>query len=361
MKIGLNIFPLERKKWSGIEIYTYELLRYLVNNNLDIETYSLGEFADAQKIEFSKNKNFGKSTSGSIRKLYYNLFGINKLVDNLDIFHSTIFSLPYNLKAKKKIITIHDFAFNRFPDMFDFKTRMFYKLTLDYSIKKADRIICISKSCLEDFKIYYPDPNLISKTRLVYNGFNDYSAFKQSAVQINSFGEYLLCVGASHKRKNIIRVLKAYSILSTKYPKLNLVVTGTIDPEILSNFLNEDSPIRQRVFIQNYVSEEELVNLYRGAKVLMFPSLYEGFGFPILEAMSCKIPVLTSKTSSCGEVSGYDNKFLVDPLNVEDIANKTELILDGKNYKSLVSYGSDRIREFSWKKMGKDTLDIYMD
>ncbi|KQR72134.1 hypothetical protein ASF92_02180 [Pedobacter sp. Leaf176] len=360
MKVGINLFPLERDKWSGIEIYTYELIKFLNRVNLDLETYSLSKIPANPEIEKTNYKSLNKAEAGSLTKLFYNLYGITKQAVNPDVFHSTSFSLPYFLKAKKKVITIHDFAFYKHPELFDYKTKLYYKLILEHSIKAADRIICISKSCLADFEEYFPQPSLREKTRLVYNGFSNFS---KTEVPLNSnpYQDYLFCVGASHSRKNLERTLKAYSILAQKYNQLKIVITGSIDPTLIIEFLNKNQTLENKVIHLNYVSQDDLINLYRHAKVLMFPSLYEGFGFPILEAMSCGVPVLTSYSSSCGEIAGYDSKFLVDPYNIEDIVAKTELILQSENYRMLVESGKQRVTHFSWEKMGSETLNVYRD
>ena len=358
MKIGINLFPLEREKWSGIEIYTYELIKYLNKTNLDLFTYSLGKIKDDLEIEKTNYKSLNLINPNSFNKLYYNLFGISTQVDNLDIYHSTSFVLPFFLKAKKKIITIHDFAFIKHPELFDYKTKMYYKLVLEHSIKSADRIICISNSCLDDFNYYYPNSEYLSKTRLVYNGFKDFS--KANTIIDNQYGDYLLCVGVSHERKNLNRILDAFHYLKKEMPNLKLIITGS-DPSNLIKKFNIENKYFCDVIHLIYVSENELINLYKNALMLMFPSLYEGFGFPILEAMSLGTLVLTSSTSSCGEISGYPSKFLVDPYSVNDIVLKTKLLLEPINRDMLIQHGYNRIKDFSWKKMCDQTQLVYND
>jgi glycosyltransferase involved in cell wall biosynthesis len=358
MKIGINLFPLERDKWSGIEVYTYELIKYLNKYNFDLNTYSLSKIKYDLEIEKTNYNTLNVNNPNSFDKLYFNLYGISKQVSDIDVYHSTSFILPYFLKAKKKIITIHDFAFIKHPELFDYKTKMYYKLVLEHSIKSADRIICISKSCLEDFNYYYPNSEYLSKTRLVYNGFKDFS--KIDAIVKNEYGDYLLCVGASHERKNLKRILDSFCLLKKEIPNLKLIITGS-DPNNLIKKYNQKNKDFSGIIHLIYVSENELINLYKNALLLMFPSLYEGFGFPILESMSLGTLVLTSATSSCGEISGYPSELLVDPYSIKDIVLKTKLLLDPCNRNVLIRHGYNRIKDFSWEKMGEQTQLVYND
>lgn len=358
MRIGINLFPLEREKWSGIEIYTYQLIKYLNQEKLELETYSLSKIPLNVEIEKTLYKSLGKINPSMFSKLFYNLYGISKQATNPDVYHSTSFGLPYFLKAKKKVITIHDFAFYKHPELFDFKTNFYYKLILEHSIKNADRIICVSKSCLEDFEYYFTKNEYKSKLRLIYNGFNNLSNIK---IQTKlDYGQYILCVGASHERKNLKRILESFCIIRKFYPEMNLIITGSDNMNVINNFCSENSDLRGVKHLK-YVSDSELVDLYKNAKLLMYPSIYEGFGFPILEAMSSGTPVLTSFSSSCGEISGYPKEFLANPTSVEDIVLKTKKILEPKVYKHLIQHGYNRVNDFSWEKMGKETQLVYKD
>lgn len=363
MKIGINIFPLERKNFTGIELYTQRLLEGLLKRNAIISGYSYTRVENEIVNSLNSYSYFTANKNANIlNKLLYNLYGVNKFIREDEVFHGTFFSLPFNIKARKKIVTIHDLAFKKFPQFFDNKSLLFYKLNLDYSLKKADRIICVSNSCYEDLLEFYPN-NVARKGRVVYNGFDfpDIQHENMAEFDLSRYGKYLLFVGAHHPRKNIENMLNAYSIFSqTGYP-YNIVFTGNVDNKIFEVFLGKYPHLKKSIFCVGYINKSLLQKFYKHAELLLLPSLYEGFGFPILEAMSVGTPVLTSITSSCKEISGYDDCYLVEPSDPRDIAEKLHILLKEDIRTRLITYGNERIKQFSWHRMVEETIQVYND
>lgn len=363
MKVGINIFPLERKNFTGIELYTLRLIEGLVQKNVQVSGYSYtkirNEIIDSLESYSYLSK---RQNPDGLGKFLYNLITINKIIRNDAIYHGTFFSLPYNIKATKNIITVHDFAFKRYPEYFDRKALFFYKLNLDYSLEKADRIICVSNSCYEDLVEFYPT-KIAKKGRIVYNGFDmpDFQDENENDFELSKYGRYLLFVGAHHPRKNVENMLKAFSIFSKNNDPYNLVFTGKVDNRIFADFFLKNPHLEKSIFRVGYVSNSLLKKLYSKADLLLLPSIYEGFGFPLLEAMSVGTPVLTSLTSSCGEISGYANEYLVNPLYPDDIAEKLQVLLQKEVREELVRYGYGRARQFSWDKMVEETMKVYFD
>ena len=186
MKVGINAFMLERDM-SGIEVYTKKLVDGFINRDVNFELYSyskLDKFPEYSK--FLKTSNL-KSNINQIKKLYWSQFSIPKLVSkDVDVYFSPSFILPYGLAKKiKKVITIHDLAFLRFPEYTSFKERIYYKLILEYSVKSADTIIAISDSTVEDIKYFFP--KYASKVVKINNGFEDYSKIESDNTILNKY------------------------------------------------------------------------------------------------------------------------------------------------------------------------------
>ena len=172
---------------------------------------------------------------------------------------------------------------------------------------------------------------------------------------------YILFVGSLEPRKNILRLLEAYDQILDWSSRWHLVVVGARNiwkSEPLGKFI-EDRNMQSRVHCPGYISDDELPALYNGADLFVFPSLYEGFGLPVLESMACGTPVVTSNTSSLPEVAG-DAALLVDSYNVEEIAGAMQLLLSDAEFASdLRSRGLERAKKFTWEKTASQTIAVY--
>jgi glycosyltransferase involved in cell wall biosynthesis len=350
MRIGIDGFSLARND-SGIEVYTRELVNGMLRLN-DVELYT---YTDTN-VSSGKNltvKNSGLKTPSALQKLTWQLSGVTQLIsDDIDVYHCPHFILP-KMKIKcRKVVTVHDLAFLRYPQFFDWKTRLYYKLFLRKSLEIADAIICISKSCQDDVLEYYPA--LAQKTEIIHNGFKDFSKIPPSEGILRRLGitkKFLLLIGTLNPRKNIDGAIRAFGQISEAHD-LDLVVIGDLSQTRLHR-----SNTNSRIHFTGYITEQELSAFYRKASLLLFPSYYEGFGFPILEAMSVGLPVVTSNVSSMPEISGYPVDYLCDPDSVDSIATLIERMLRERDTLSL--HGDAVIRKFSWEKMVQLTHDVY--
>ncbi len=359
MKVGINAFMLERDM-SGIEVYTKKLIDGFINRDVNFELYSyskLDKFPEYTK--FLKTSNL-RLNINQIKKLYWSQFSIPKLVSNdVDVYFSPSFILPYGLPKKiKKVITIHDLAFLRFPEYTSFKERIYYKLILEYSIKSADIIIAISDSTVEDIKYFFPKyaPKIVK----INNGFEDYSKIESDNIILNKYNledkKYFLSVGTIHKRKNIETTLKVFADISTLHPDFKLVIVGKDGDKIKSKY-NITNP---NVIFTGYITDMQLASLYKHTFLFLFLSHYEGFGFPILEAMSCKTPVLTVNNSSLPEISGYDLDYLPNSYDVNEIVKLLIKIINNEEaYNLLKKHAEKQIKNFSWEKMIDKTISIF--
>jgi len=289
------------------------------------------------------------------------------------------FFLPLNLNLKREIglffspahyspafcpvpcvTTIHDLAFFKYPQ--EFLKNDLYKLrhwTRD-SIKRSVKIIAVSKTTKKDIIGYYQVP--MEKISVIYNGFE--KNVKYPAAYVNDKLDiakkpYLLYVGTLQPRKNITTLIQAFAILKKQQPQLELIIAGKkgwmYEPvfRAVENLGLEDS-----VFFTGFVSDQQLAFLYQNALCLVLPSYYEGFGLPILEAMSFGCPVISSFSASLPEIGGEACLYF-DPKNEKDLAEKTsELINDGDLRQSLIKKGKSRVKEFSWEKCSEETLNL---
>ena len=172
--------------------------------------------------------------------------------------------------------------------------------------------------------------------------------------------KYLLYTGVWREHKNLKRLMEAFLAFAKENQNINLVITGKYDP-LYAEIINmpEQARLQDRVHFVGHVSEGEIIALYQNALAFVFPSLYEGFGLPPLEAMACGVPVVCSNTSSLPEVCG-DAALYFDPLSLTDIREKIERITSDEDLRSeLIHKGLGNIRRFSWRMMTERTLEIY--
>jgi len=285
-----------------------------------------------------------------------------------DVFHSIRDSLPWWCPCKTKIVvTIRDLTWLVFPKFFDRTTVAYAKKRLEFIVKKADAIISISENTKKD--ILNAANCDESKIEVVYNGIdleknrviNQISQeTKENLKKKYSLpAQYLLFIGELRENKNILRLCEAFILLRQRYNiPHKLVLIGRND------FMKErvDEAIRgceADFILPGYVADEDLVYIYNLADVFVFPTLYEGFGNPILEAMACGTPVVSSDCSSVPEVAG-GAALLIEPTETEQICDAMYRLLSNAGLRDYyVKAGLKRVREFSWEETAKGYLDVY--
>ncbi len=285
--------------------------------------------------------------------------------DNVDLFHTTYYPIP-PLVDKKTILTVHDVRLMRFPETYSRSRYWFLKLAVPYSVKRADKIIADSDFTKEELVKLLGVPR--EKIAVVHPGANprfkpirDQTSLKRVTAKLSLPDRFVLFVGHLEPRKNLARLVEAFSILKskTKLPH-KLVILGReswgYKPVLeAAERHNECSDI---VFT-GYVDEDDLPLVYNLADALALPSLYEGFGLPLLEAMACGVPVVTSKVSSLPEVAGKA-AILVDPYNVEEIADGLVAALgDEALRRALINKGLARAKKFRWEEAAAQIIHVY--
>lgn len=250
------------------------------------------------------------------------------------------------VKNKKYVIFYH---YEKDP----FYYRILPIISYSSVLNGFDGIICISNFSLLQLKPLRVDSG---KCKVIYCGTNR-KIFKPTHNKMYEF-EYILSVGSEEPRKNMKNVLKAISILRKEFPKIFLLKVGRVNDKNRANTLKyvKKYGLSNNVIFTDYIEETDLPKIYSGAKLLLFPSLLEGFGLPIVEAMSCGCPVVTSNINPMKELIG-DKQITVDPHNPKAIADECKKIIENKEYReNLIQIGLERAKKFDWSITTKEIL-----
>lgn len=345
-------------KLHGIARYTYEIINKLAyENDLDITLLvnNLDLSKDIfknDKLKFIKMKSPFLSPNEQVELPYV----LNKFKDVL--FHSPSFVSSPLIKCKS-VMTIHDLNHIKFPQYYSKLHKYYYKYIVKNCVLKAEKIITVSQYSKEELLKWLRCSE--DKIEVTYNGLDkkfclidDVDKLEKVKHKYDLPKKYMLYIGNQKPHKNVKRLLEAISLLEDN---ITLVINGTPNDDI-KNFLRQYK-IKNKVKFIGYVDDKDLPALYNLAYLFIFPSLYEGFGLPPLEAMACGCPVITSNTSSLPEVVG-DAALLIDPYSCEEIAEAIrKLLRDNSLYQELIKKGLANAHKFSWSITTKHTLNIY--
>ena len=312
------------QRYGGVSRYHYELMKGLVYEKQEVEIstifseceYLLSDESIRVLNLLSKKKFKGRFRINEILQSINQLYSIHHIrKGNYDIFHPTYYS-PYFLKSLKKpfVITVHDFVHEKFDS--ENKNEIENKKLL---IQKSDKIIAISENTKLDIISYYSVP--VEKITVIYHGFKKLE--NHSEIE-NIYGNYILFVGKRVEYKNFFRFLLAASQIMQEDSTLNLVCTGYPFSKNELNFI-DNLHISDRVVVVS-ANEQVLNSLYKNAHVFVYPSLYEGFGMPILEAFANNCPMCISNTSCFPEIA-RDGALYFDPYDVNSIYTTIKSIL----------------------------------
>jgi glycosyltransferase involved in cell wall biosynthesis len=279
------------------------------------------------------------------------------------LYHSPHYVLPLFLKSPS-VLTIHDLITLDFPQYCKNDSVLYFKLLLARSIKNATKIIAVSETVKNDIIRHYPIAK--DKVRVIYHGINPIFRKTINKTVIDKYSipeQYILFVGNIEPKKNIERLIKAFDILkrTTNFTH-KLVITGKKEWKCKSVFETiADLKMESEIIFTGYVPEEDLPAIYSMSDLFVFPSLYEGFGIPPLEAMACEVPVITSNKGALPEITG-GNCVLVDPYNIKEITNAMQHLLIDKYLRNKnIEDGKAWVKQFSWKRTAIETLKVYKD
>lgn len=265
---------------------------------------------------------------------------------------------------RRSLVTIHDVGYRFFPEAHPLTQRLYLAWSTRYNARAAARVIAVSHATQEALATSYGIPR--QKIHVIPNGYTPDLAPVRDAQHLNAVrqkysipGEYILYLGRIQPRKNLPRLIRAFARIAEEYPDLSLVLAGPggwLEQSIRAAIA--DVHLDGRVLLPGYVAAEDKAALLSGARVFAFPSLYEGFGIPVLEAQACETPVLTSTTSSLPEVAG-DGAFLVDPTDEMAIADGLRRLLeDAALCEALRARGRMNVTRFSWESTARQTAAL---
>lgn len=283
---------------------------------------------------------------------------------HLDLLHSPYYLKPYWLPTPS-ITTVYDVTPARYPEYSPSRrARFIFELTTRLAIESSRALITLSESARQDMVQFYDArPERITVTYPAV-GARFHPRSDAEVAQVRERYKlpdgYILYLGINKPHKNLVRLVSAFARVADALPHMVLALAGRQDPRYPEARQKADAlGLGQRVLAIGDVAEEDLPALYTGAALFVFPSLYEGFGFPVLEAMACGVPVITSTTSSLPEVAG-DAALLVHPEDTAALARAMSVALqDGRLWTRLHHASLARAQEFSWAKAARQTLEVY--
>ena len=281
----------------------------------------------------------------------------------LDIFHSPDFALP-PVRRARTVLTVHDLSFMRVPECSQPSLRAYLLRVVPSSVRRADMVLADSDSTRNDvIELLGVSPD---RVRVIYPGVDDsFRRVQDTAVLAHVRQRYrlperfVLSVGTLQPRKNLTRLIEAYAQarLDTNVKLVIAGGTGWLYEGIFRRV--EELRLQSEVYFPGYVAEEDLPALYTLAELFLFPSLYEGFGLPPLEAMACGTPVVTSNVSSLPEVMG-DAGLMVDPRDVEALASAMGRVLGESSLRcTMVQRGLSQAQRFTWPRTAEELLRLY--
>jgi len=401
MNIGIDIRILAKGTRTGVENYTVNLLSGLLKKNRAIKYKLFCNGFKKPKLDYPwLNSSNVKIKTLRIPNRIFDLFlrflklpKIDRVVGGVDIFLSPHFLLLPVSGRTKTIVVFHDLSFVRFPELFSFSKLIWHKFIYPKNqARKADLIIAVSDSTKNDLINLYGIPQ--EKIKVIYPAAGEeFKRVEKTDPKLPKVKEkynlpdsFILYFGTIEPRKNISGLIEAFEKIKkqeTKIPlevqwdgfegvvksekknffdfkKLKLVIAGNrgwLYNDVFGKIGN--SPYKNDIIVTGFIDEEDRPYLYGLAKIFVYPSFFEGFGFPPLEAMACGIPTAVSNRSSLPEVVG-DSAIMFDPQNTDEIALAIKDILEDSNLReALVERGLRRAKLFDWSKTADEFLDVF--
>jgi glycosyltransferase involved in cell wall biosynthesis len=371
MRIGFDVRPFLKKE-TGVGVYMKNLLFSLSRTDVENEYY-LFSSSLKDRLPRSKIPRFKRGRVSDLRCpvkavnfLWYRI-GWPPLDDffgtELDLTHSPH---PLVLPTKgKKIVTVHDLYFMDFPERTQSEAGKIFRKKIGISLCKAEGVVCVSQFTARQVSERFPlDRN---KVIVIYHGIDKEIWRDVSDEEIEKIKQklklpfpFLLFVGALEPRKNLLNLLTAFKVIRERGFHVYLVLAGPdgLESENIQRRI-EELGLGAWVRRVGHCMDKELMCIYRSASAFVFPSLCEGFGLPLLEAMASDLPIAASKTTAIPEVAG-DAAVYFDPEDTEDMADKIiQTIEDEETRQTLISKGRKRIKNFDWSKTASETLVFY--
>jgi glycosyltransferase involved in cell wall biosynthesis len=358
MKIGVNSRIFQNGE-TGIPYFIRHLYTSLVEADKKNE-YIFFQTNSKKKLGTTK---IASAPNNILGNAFFDNFLADRMVvrDKIDVFHGPAHILPViKRKHTKYVVTIHDLSFLVFPEQYSRIFTWYYREVVRRSLKNADAIVADSVNTKNDIVNFYGIDK--SKIKVIPLGVSSYFLQLPSGASERLIGEaYSFSLTTHPKRKNIYSVLEVLA-RSKKLQGLKYVIAGLI-PDVYLQELQRDIRrlgLNEIVILFGYVNEEQLRNLYRHAEFFIYPSFYEGFGFPILESMVCNTPVIASGTSSMREIMPLP-EWCINPNDLDDIQNKMEKMMGitKEERNKIVSSNFDFAKKFRWEETASQYLELF--
>ena len=368
MRIGFDARKINREIRTGIEEYSYHLLENLLKIDSKNE-YIL--YLDREVDDHVKHGlNLGHTTQIIVpvaqSPVVWASLALPLKVQFSSIRPDVLFMPVHYIPPfcpTKVLFVAYDLVFDHFRPL----SRLVHSALVYIATKRATRIVAVSHATEHDLiKKIGVEPGRISVVHLGYDDRVYHTGYtsKETSHTVEKFGltnGFILYCGTLQPRKNIVRLIEAYALILSKHTLPHkLVIVGKPGWKVNQVFRRvEQLGLRDRIVFTGYLPTKELALLLNRAAVFAFPSLYEGFGLPLLEAMACGVPVVTSDVSSMPEVVG-DAAVLANPYDVQDLADAIARVLFEPNLRGqLTARGRERIKSFSWEKTARETLQVF--
>ncbi len=366
--VAVQVDQLWFKAPGGIGTYIRNLVPALArcDPSLEIKLFHARFGPDAPPPERWIRDFWMQELDASIRSLYprWDLLARPALPESLrsaDVVHATNHAaIPPAAPGQRLVVTVHDLAFEHFPSLFPREWRLLYKLGLRAAVKRADAIVTPSRSTAEDVASRTTvDPGRLHVVPLASSLPAGTLDVAEVLARRKIRRPYVLFVGTLEPRKNLVRLVRAYRrVAATGLPHA-LVLAGPMGWQHDALMREIAQPGPGEVLLTGALAAADLDALYRGATAFVYPSLYEGFGLPVVEAMARGVPTVASMTSSVPEVTG-DAALGVDPRSVREIATGIDRVLTEPGLaERLAEAGRARAERFSWDETARGTLEVY--
>jgi len=347
MTIGINAVAAFKQPRTGVEEYTYQLIRYLTMlEESRKHRFILYSHLSSAASVLSWPDNFQVSQLKWPGPLWTQIrLALEMAVHRPEVLFIPVHILPL-VHPDNSVVTIHGLEYEYYPQMYPWRHLKYLRWSTKYALKKARRIITVSESTKKDLlKLYGGQPERI---KVVYHGI-DMPHFQ--SVGPKNKKPYILFLGRLETKKNVFGLIEAFNLLKNKYQVPHQLIL--VGPRGYGY-----QPVeRDDIIEKGYIGEQEKWQLLQGAAVFVLPSFYEGFGLPILEAQAAGCPVVTSDLSAMPEVAGQA-ALLINPNNVEQIAEAVyKIINDNRLRKYLIDKGYANLKRFSWSKCAQQTLE----
>ena len=367
MRIGFDAKRVFYNR-SGLGNYSRDIVQALYQKFPE-EEYILYTPSVRGSISFLPSNRVGIATPplgfGKLRSSYWRTMLLAKRLerDEVDIYHGLSHEVPYNIQKTrvKSVVTIHDLIFMRYPQWYGFIDRKIYERKVRYSCNAANKIIAVSQQTKDDLISFMGIDE--QKIQVIYQGCNDIFKKEASQEDLNRVHKkhglpdrYILSLGTIEERKNLLTVIRALHEGNIDIPLVAIGRSTKYMVKIRKYMMHHG--IKNIHFLHSLPSED-LPVIYQGASMFVYPSVFEGFGIPILEALNSKIPVITSKGGCFSEVGGAHSIY-VDPLNVPEMTDAIQKVLgDTDLRKKMIEEGFRHAQKFDKEGIAGQMMKIY--